>query len=49
MPGWLIGWASAFNSGPDPGIRDRDPCQAPWGEPASPSACVSASLSVSHE
>ena len=28
---------------------DRVPCQAPCMEPASPSACVSASLCVSHE
>ena len=29
--------------------RDRVPCQAPGMEPASPSACVSASLYVYHE
>ena len=47
MPGWLSGWASAFGSGRDPGIWDLVPHQAPCGEPASPSAYVSASLSVS--
>ena len=31
------------------GSRDRVPHQAPCVEPASPSACVSASLCVSHE
>ena len=30
-----------------PQSRDQVPHQAPYGEPASPSACVSASLSVS--
>ena len=28
---------------------DRVPHQAPWMEPASPSACVSASLCVTHK
>ena len=49
MPGWLSGWASAFGSGHDPGIWDRVPHWAPHMEPASPSACVSAFLCVSHE
>ena len=31
------------------GSQDPVPHQAPWTEPASPSACVSASLCVSHE
>ena len=49
-PGWLSGWASAFGSGHDLRIWDRVPHWAPRGDPASPSACVSASLSrVSHE
>ena len=32
-----------------PGSWDRVPHRAPCKEPASPSACVSASLCVSHE
>ena len=48
-PGWLSGWASAFGSGHDPGIQAWVLHQAPCREPASPSAYVSASLSVSHE
>ena len=31
------------------GTRDQVTCRAPCEEPASPSACVSASLCVSHE
>ena len=46
MPEGLSGWASAFGSGRDPRIQDWVPHQAPFGEPASPSACVSASLCV---
>ena len=38
--------SAAFSSGHDPRIWDRVPHQAPCGEPASPSAYVSASLSV---
>ena len=45
-PGWLSSWAPAFGSGRDPGIRNRVPHRAPSEEPASPSTCVSASLSV---
>ena len=43
MPGC---WASAFSSDPDPGIEDRVPHRAPCIEPTSPSAYVSASLSL---
>ena len=45
-PGWLSNCASAFDSGSDPGVWDRVPHQAPCKESASPSDCVSASLSV---
>ena len=52
-PGWLSGSASAFGSGHDPRSWDRVAHQDPGGEHASPSAYVSASLSlslcVSHE
>ena len=49
--GWLSGWVAAFSSGRDPGIQDQVLHQAPCMEPASPSACVSASffLCISHE
>ena len=47
MPGWLCGWAPAFGSGRDPRIQDRVSHQAPCEEPASPSAYVFASLSLS--
>ena len=46
MPGWLSGWESAFSSGRDPRGQDGVPHGAPCGEPASPSAYVSASLSL---
>ena len=46
-PGWLSSWASAFSSGRDPGSWDQVPHQAPYGEPASPFAYISASISVS--
>ena len=42
IPGWLRGLAPAFGPGRDPGV----PRRAPGTEPASPSACVSASLSL---
>ena len=52
-PGWLSGSASAFGSDHDSEVLGSSPT---WdsllsGEPASPSPCVSASLSlsVSHE
>ncbi|XP_077708803.1 F-box only protein 27 isoform X2 [Canis aureus] len=46
---WMAHWLSisAFGSGRDPGSRDGVPHRAPCMEPASPSACVSASLCVS--
>ena len=43
-PGWLSGWAPTFSSGRDPGIWNLVPHRAPYGEPASHSAYVSASL-----
>ena len=46
-PGWLSGCASAFGSGRDPGAWDGVLHQGPHREPASPSTCVSAFLSVS--
>ena len=49
MPGWLSGQVSAFGSEHDPGSWDQVPTQAPCEDPASPSAYVSASLSVSHK
>ena len=42
--GWLSGWASTFSSGRDPGVLGLSPVS---GSSASPSAHVSASLSVS--
>ena len=49
--GWLSGRASAFGPGRDPGVSGTSPKSVPFMEPASPSACVSASLflCVSHE
>ena len=47
IPGWRSGLAPAFGPGPDPGTWDRVPRQAPCMEPASVSACVSASLCLS--
>ena len=44
IPGYLSGLAPAFGPGCD---WDQVSHQAPCMEPASPSACVSASLSVS--
>ena len=58
MPGGLSGLAPALGSavkylswaqGMILGSRERVPHRAPCMEPASPSACVSASLSVFHE
>ena len=51
MPGWLSGWAPAPGSGRDPQSQDGVPHQALCLEPSSPSAYVSASLSIcaSHE
>ena len=49
QPGWLSGLAPRLARGVILGSRDRVPRRAPCMEPASPSACVSASLSVSHE
>ena len=46
IPGWLSGSAPSFGPGRDPGLRDRVPHRAPCMEPASPSACVSASVCV---
>ena len=45
---WVAQWFSAaFSPGPDPGDRDGVPRWTPCMEPASPYACVSASLPVS--
>ena len=49
IPGWLSSLAPAFGPGRDLWIlesQDRVPHQAPCMEPASPSACVSASFSL---
>ena len=48
-PGGLSGLAPPPAQGVILETRDRVPHRAPCMEPASPSACVSASLSVSHE
>ena len=46
-PEWLSGWASAFCSGHDPGVLGSSPIScSPCGWGASPSACVSAPLSL---
>ena len=47
-PGWLRGLASPSAQGLILESRDRVPRRAPCMEPASPSACVSVSLCVSH-
>ena len=39
-------FSAAFSPGCDPGDLGSSPCQAPYEEPASPSACVSLSLSL---
>ena len=51
QPWWLSGLALPFSPGCILETQDRVPHQAPSMEPASPSACASASLSlsVSHE
>ena len=51
QPGWLSGLVPPSAQGVILKTQDRVPCQAPCMEPASPSACVSVSLSlcVSHE
>ena len=47
---WVAQWLStAFSSGRGQGSWDRVLHQAPYREPASPSAYVSASLCVSHD
>ena len=47
-PGWLSGWVSAFCLSSDPSSQDpnRVPQWALHKKPASPSACVSTSLSM---
>ena len=48
IPGWRSGLAPAFGPGHDPGDPGSNPTLGSWCmEPASPSACVSASLSLS--
>ena len=48
IPGWRSGLALAFGPGHDPGDPGSNPTSgARCMEPASPSACVSASLSLS--
>ena len=48
MPGWRSGLAPAFGPGHDPGYPGSNPTSgAQCMEPASPSAYVSASLSLS--
>ena len=49
QPGWLSGLAPPSAQGVILEIQDRILRRAPCMEPASPSACVSASLCVSHE
>ena len=46
ISGWFSGLAPAFGPGLILESRDRVPHQAPCTEPPSPSACVSASLSL---
>ena len=46
QPRWLSGLAPPSAQGAILGTRDQVPRRAPWMEPASPSACVSAFLSV---
>ena len=46
IPGWRSGSAPALAQGVILETQDRIPRQAPGMEPASPSACVSASLSL---
>ena len=49
QPGWLSGLAPPLAQGVILETQDGVPRWAPCMEPASPSACVSASLSVSHK
>ena len=49
QPGWLSGLALPSAQGVILETQDRVPHQTPCMEPASPSACISASLSLSHE
>ena len=49
QPGWLSDLAPPSARGLTLETRHRVPCQAPCMEPASPSTCVSASLSLSHK
>ena len=44
IPGWLSGLAPAFGPGRDPGVPGSSPASGSMQEP---SACVSASLSLS--
>ena len=46
QPGWLSGLVSPLAQGVILETRDRVPRRAPCIEPASPSACVSASPSL---
>ena len=48
-PGWLSGLALPLAQDVVLETRDQVPHRAPCMEPAAPSACVSASLTVSHE
>ena len=47
IPGWLSSLAPAFGPGCDPGVPGLSPTSAPCVEPASPSAYVFVSLSLS--
>ena len=48
IPAWRSGLVPAFGPGRDPGDLGSNPMSGSWCmEPASPSACVSASLSLS--
>ena len=47
QPGWLSGLAPPSAQGMILGSWDRVPPRAPWVEPASPPASVSASLCLS--
>ena len=49
QPRWLSGLAPPSAQGVILETRNRVLCWTPCMEPASPSACVSASRSVSHE
>ena len=47
IPGWLSGLAPSFSPGRDPEVSGSSPALGSGAEPASPSAYVSASLSLS--